>query len=295
VSWLGLTHKGTEPLYSDEWNRVVDALDILYGYVAGKLDRAELYYLKSDIVPDQDNVRVLGTEERSWKEIRAHYGFFKDNVYVQGKVVIKDGDPIKIEEFINGAKTDIDNIYDRLLDILDRVKRAVLQFKDGTIVVDPRFAQRIEDGYAFSASRRIEGLPNGSFEDTWFENPPGSGREINIVAIEVAGFGRGWIDIYRSNTKVAPGTKIEPINLNMGSGIEAVGFPEYGGQYTPGKLAHSTILPGGTKVNAIGALAEVGERLKIPPGYNILVRITNKSGTTNDFSIRFLWWEDVLS
>ena len=34
MSWLGLSHKGTEPLYSDEWNRVVDALDILYGYVS---------------------------------------------------------------------------------------------------------------------------------------------------------------------------------------------------------------------------------------------------------------------
>jgi len=34
MSWLGLTHKGVEPLYPDEWNRVVDSLDILYGYVA---------------------------------------------------------------------------------------------------------------------------------------------------------------------------------------------------------------------------------------------------------------------
>jgi len=30
MSWLGLRHKGTERLYSDEWNLVVDGLDILY-------------------------------------------------------------------------------------------------------------------------------------------------------------------------------------------------------------------------------------------------------------------------
>lgn len=34
MSWIGLTHKVFEPLYPDEWNRVVDALDILYGYIA---------------------------------------------------------------------------------------------------------------------------------------------------------------------------------------------------------------------------------------------------------------------
>jgi len=53
MSWIGLRHKRVEPLYPDEWNRVVDALDILYGYQAdlrrevdcieGKIDG---YYLE---------------------------------------------------------------------------------------------------------------------------------------------------------------------------------------------------------------------------------------------------------
>jgi len=53
MSWLGLRHKGTEPLYSDEWNRVVDGLDVLYGYVADlerRMDCLEVaveqYYLE---------------------------------------------------------------------------------------------------------------------------------------------------------------------------------------------------------------------------------------------------------
>jgi len=53
MSWIGLRHKGLEPLFPDEWNRVVDALDILYGYtgelketldcIERKIDR---YYLE---------------------------------------------------------------------------------------------------------------------------------------------------------------------------------------------------------------------------------------------------------
>ncbi|RLE87429.1 MAG: hypothetical protein DRJ67_04840, partial [Thermoprotei archaeon] len=230
MSWLGLTHKGTEPLYSDEWNRVVDALDILYGYVSGldakKLDRAELAHLEYDIIPDQDNVRDLGSDERSWADIHAHYGYFKDNVYVQGKAVIKDGDPIKIAEFIDAAKTDIEKLYSVARDIHDtlrstltsdganrwrveiavdsaglakestqsaikentakldiplselrakieelygvvrelnaKIQRQILQFNDGAISMDTRFAQRIEAGRAFSASHRFTDVPDGA-------------------------------------------------------------------------------------------------------------------------------------
>ena len=53
MSWIGLRHKGVEPLYPDEWNKVVDALDILYGYQAGlktQLDcletKVDHYYLE---------------------------------------------------------------------------------------------------------------------------------------------------------------------------------------------------------------------------------------------------------
>jgi len=299
MSWLGLIHKGTEPLYSDEWNTAVDALDILYGYVASleekKLDKVELLYLESDIIPDQDNVRKLGDPERAWKEINAHYGYFKDNVYVQGKAVIKDGDPIRIESFIDGAKEDIDKLYGKLQELVDRIERKILQFLDGALTVDTRFAHRIERGYAFSASHRFESVASDETRDVWFENPDGSGREVNIVAVEVALLGQAWIDIYRDNVKIASGIPIPTMNLNLGSPNEAVALPEYGGQYQAGKLAHSTVAPGGRLVRILGSVVEVGERLKMPPGYNILIRVTNKAGTTVDFSVRLIWWEDPLS
>lgn len=294
MSWLGLTHKGTEPLYSDEWNRVVDALDILYGYVAGAFKVEDLTRVPTDIIPDQDNLRDLGTEERSWKQVHAYYGYFKGNVLVQGKSVIKDGDPIQIAAFIESAKQDIEKLYSMVSDLNSKIQRTLLQFEDGALGIDTRFAQRIEIGYAFSASHRFEGVPSDESRDVFFENPSTSGRDVNIIAIEVALLGQAWIDIYRDNTRIAGGTRIPVFNLNLGSGIEPKAIPEYGGQYTPGVLAHSTVAPGGRLVRVLGSVVEVGERVKVPPGYNLLVRVTNKAGVTTDFSVRLLWWEDVI-
>jgi len=294
MSWLGLVHKGTEPLYSDEWNRVVDGLDILYGYVAGKLDRVELYYLKSDIIPDQDNVRVLGTEGRSWKEIQAHYGYFKDQVYVQGKAVIKDGDPIRIEEFIDEAKSDIDKLYGKLQEIASKIERKIAQLLDGSVITDTRLSKKIEEGYGFSASWRFENVPDGDFRDILFRNPSDSNRVANVLVVEISSFGQGFLDIYKNNTIIASGTKIEPWNLDLGSPNEAGAFPEYGGNYILGKQIHRDLVIGGTKIRAIGGVAELGEHTKIPPSYNILVRITNKTGAATSFSIEFKWFEDVL-
>jgi len=111
MTWAGLRHKGVEILFPEEWNTVVDALDILYAYTAESVKKEELLHLDSDIIPDQDNIRNLGDPSKSWKEIHAHYGYFDDNVYVQGKQVLKDGDPVQVYRFIEEAKTDIDNIY----------------------------------------------------------------------------------------------------------------------------------------------------------------------------------------
>ena len=185
MSWLGLSYKGTEPLYSDEWNRAIEGLDILYAYVSAKLDRIELLYLKSDIIPDQDASRNLGTKERSWDKVHAYYGYFKGQVYVQGKAVIKDGDPIRIEAFIDDAKTDVDKIYSRIEEIANKIERRIAQLEDGTVVSDNRFAKKIEEGYGFMASKRFENVPADAFFDIFFENPPNSGRRVNIVVIVV--------------------------------------------------------------------------------------------------------------
>jgi len=44
MSWLGLRHKGYERLYPDEWNAVVDGLDILYFYTNSLFERVKYTY-----------------------------------------------------------------------------------------------------------------------------------------------------------------------------------------------------------------------------------------------------------
>ena len=90
-------------------------------------------YIRKDLIPIQDLLLNLGIEGKRIKEIHAGYGYFTysvntekvnadwgyfdQNVYVQGKRVIKDEDPIKISEFFDYAYRQI----------RDAVKDAVIQ------------------------------------------------------------------------------------------------------------------------------------------------------------------------
>ncbi len=110
MSWLGLRHKGVEVLYPDEWNKVVDGLDILKYYADSSVKFDDLTKISSDVAPKVDGAYNLGEETREWKNVYAYYGYFKDNVYVNGSPVLKDGDPVQVYRFIDEAKQDIDNI-----------------------------------------------------------------------------------------------------------------------------------------------------------------------------------------
>ena len=108
MSWIGLRRKGEEILTPQEWNLVVDALDILYFYYAGgPVGGVDLSNIQQDIAPAEDNKYNVGRDDKAFKEVHAYYGYFKANVYVQGKKVIKDGDPIYISDFLENAETDI--------------------------------------------------------------------------------------------------------------------------------------------------------------------------------------------
>jgi len=64
---------------------------------------------------------------------------------------------------------------------------------------------------------------------------------------------------------------------------------------TGGTLVHNSVCPGGSRVQATGGAAEVGETVVIPESFNFLVKVTNKSASATDLSIRILWWEEPLS
>jgi hypothetical protein len=88
VSWRGLRYKGTERLTSKEWNAVVDALNDLYNQINS------------------------GAEDINVDTVNANVGSFNEQVLVQGRPVIKDGDPISIYQFYDTAKQQITNAID---------------------------------------------------------------------------------------------------------------------------------------------------------------------------------------
>jgi len=88
VSWKGLRHKGTERLTSREWNTVIDALD-------------ELHSALTD-----------GTRDINVNKVTAKTGEFLETLTVQGKAVLKDGDPIHIASFFEQAKNQITQAID---------------------------------------------------------------------------------------------------------------------------------------------------------------------------------------
>ena len=169
---------------------------------------------------------------------------------------------------------------------------SLLRFVDNTIIVNPRFFKKVYEGRGFTASHRFTGIASGSFIDMYFENPSNSGRTVYIVAIEVTALAQCYIDVYRNNTISSPGTPITPLNLNLGSSNTSVAHVEYGGSYSYGTLAKDTLCPGGSKKEAIGGHAEIGESAVIPPGYNFLVHVTNASASSTDIAIEILWWEE---
>ncbi len=170
----------------------------------------------------------------------------------------------------------------------------LLQFSDGTAIVNPRFFYKIYEGYGFSISHRFTAVANGASVDVYFENPNGSGRRVFIVTIEVVVFGQCHIDIYRGNSITASGTSITPMNLNFEKTIPSVVNVEYGGTYALGTQTVQTVCPGGYRVRAIGGTMEVGETVVIPQNFNFLVRVTNQSGAATDLSIRIIWWEEQI-
>ena len=93
MSWRGLWKlKPKERLPSLWFGIAVDALDELYGNVR--------------------NLQARGTSESPWDYFYGYYGFFNNALYVQGKPVIKDGDPISLYDIYPYAQQRITNAID---------------------------------------------------------------------------------------------------------------------------------------------------------------------------------------
>lgn len=170
------------------------------------------------------------------------------------------------------------------------VAAALYQMLAGRIIVDTELTRKIEEGKAFSAAKRFTIDAGGTIE-ILFKND--SGKTMKIVAVEIDTEQNIDIDILEDVTVESNGNAWTIRNLNLGSDYIPDGVViEDGGTYSGGNVVHQTIGYGGAKNFAVGSRAEVGEKVLIPDGKNMLIRILNPS-STNSFrvSVRFLFYE----
>ena len=64
-------------------------------------------YMHKDIIPDADLKYRLGTDNRRLKEVHVNDGYFSNSLSVQGKPVLKDGDPVYIADLYSQARASI--------------------------------------------------------------------------------------------------------------------------------------------------------------------------------------------
>jgi len=167
-----------------------------------------------------------------------------------------------------------------------------LTFLDKALITNPRFYYKAYEGYGFAASRSFKGVSSGSSVDILFHNPSGSGRIVNVVLVDVTGLAELYVEIYVGNTITSPGTEVTPLNLRPSTGISSVGKIYYGGTYTLGSMIYDMVCPGGSKQFAIGGALSLGEAVIMDEGVNFVMRITNASASSTDFSARAVWWEE---
>jgi len=158
----------------------------------------------------------------------------------------------------------------------------------GSVLVYTELAKKIEEGKAFSSSKRFELAGNGSVS-ILFNNK--SDKEVKIVSVEIDTEANISIDIYDNVNVVSSGDKWDIRNLNLGSDYMTSVEIEDGGNYTGGEQIHQTIGFGGIKNFATGSRSDVGEEVIIPPNQNIMLVVTNPSSNNINISVRFLFYE----
>lgn len=221
--------EGGDVITEDWYRDLVKYLELIEK--EGAVDYAG--YVHKDLIPETDALLNLGVKDFRFREVHSAYGyinytygdvaFFTNNVYVQGKRVIKDEDPIKISEFFDYAKRQIEDAvfnaigkyaapktlereigefyakaYQQIIDAIETAIRNI------GIPVKPKIIDYVVDYYAYAGV------------DIFLNNlvVPESGR-IRIKAI-------GDKDFYGYLKHKLAGTPIEVIGLiNEGNPIKA--------------------------------------------------------------------------
>jgi len=99
----------TGQLVTENW------YDVLYYFLQKLVEGGviDIYgYVTKDLIPNADLLLNLGIDIRKFKELHAGWGYFTYNAWIGGHQILKDGDPITVEDLgssaIAGIRTAID-------------------------------------------------------------------------------------------------------------------------------------------------------------------------------------------
>ncbi len=175
------------------------------------------------------------------------------------------------------------------------VEREILQFRDGTQIVDQRQFIKTFEGYKFTTGYRFEDIATDAEVNIILRVPAGSGRMVFFIAFEVSSFAQAHIDIY-FDVNHSGGNLLEILNLRRDKQgvVNSVAEVLHSVSYTPSEHHIPLVHSGGTKQFAVGGLSELSGGAILASGNNILIVVTNKSASSQDISLRLVWWEDIL-
>ena len=173
------------------------------------------------------------------------------------------------------------------------IERDILQFSDGTQIVDQRQFIKAYEGYKFTAGYRFEGVASDAEVNILLRVPSGAGRRVFFLAFEVSSFAQAHVDVY-FDVDHSGGSSLDILNLRRDKQgeVSPVAEPLHSVSYTPSGYHIPLVHSGGTKQFATGGLSELSGAAILGPGNNVLIVVTNKSTSSQDVSLRLVWWEE---
>ncbi len=175
------------------------------------------------------------------------------------------------------------------------LSRKLLQFDDGTVIIDERQLKKVCDGYKFTAGYRFTSVGSGDEVNIILNVPANSNRRIFFLAFEISSFAQAHINIY-FDVEFNGGSPIKIINLNRAKEgiINSKAQVFHSATYTSSEYLIPLVHTGGTKQFATGGLSELSGAAILESENNILIAVINKSTSTQDISLRLVWWEEKI-
>jgi len=173
---------------------------------------------------------------------------------------------------------------------------ALEYFWRDTYYVEAKFVEALVGGYAYIASHRFEDVSSGSSVQVALVNED-TGRNVNIVTLDVVSTGRLRVDLYHGGEIITNGSLFNVFSLNTTTNVESILKIYHSGSYdlSGADLIAQDIVPGGGKRNTVGSEITIGRSIKFSDvGTPLILDIVNKSTASEDIAVKVVWWEEPV-